>query len=117
MLERCAAAGLLTVPPEAATRVVMAANVGAALSVLTRPEQYPDIRFAARLRDSVIDSVTRPADPGERHGTGHGSAVPTAAATLAARLRAEPPQRLTAVEAALLQQWLGTLADSGEPTV
>ncbi len=113
VLERCAAAGVLTVPPEAATRVVMAANVGAALSMLTRPEQYPDIRFAARLRDSVIDSLTRTA--GEPHDSGPGSAVPAAAATLAARLRAEPPQRLTAVEAALLQQWLGTLADSGEP--
>ncbi|WP_055523134.1 TetR/AcrR family transcriptional regulator [Streptomyces graminilatus] len=120
VLERCAAAGLLTVPPEAATRVVMAANVGAALSMLTRPEQYPDIRFAARLRDSVIDSLTRPADAeadaGEPHGTGRGGAVPAAAATLAARLRAEPPQRLTTVEAALLQQWLETLADPGEPT-
>ncbi|MGY1495435.1 TetR/AcrR family transcriptional regulator [Streptomyces sp. QTS52] len=116
VLERCAAAGLLSVPPEAATRVVMAANVGAALSMLTRPEQYPDIRFAARLRDSVIDSVTRPAGAGEPRDTGRGSAVPTAAATLAARLRAEPPQLLTAVEAALLQQWLETLADSGEPT-
>ncbi|WP_330285802.1 TetR-like C-terminal domain-containing protein [Streptomyces sp. NBC_00576] len=116
VLERCAAAGLLTVPPEAATRIIMAANVGAALSMLTRPEQYPDIRFAARLRDSVIDSLTRPADAGVPRDTGRGSAVPAAAATLAARLRAEPPQRLTAVEVALLQQWLGTLADSGEST-
>jgi hypothetical protein len=114
VLERCAAAGLLTVPPEAATRIIMAANVGAALSMLTRPEQYPDIRFAARLRDSVIDSLTR--TPGEPRGTGRGSAVPAAAATLAARLRAEPSQRLTVVEAALLQQWLGTVADSGQPT-
>lgn len=94
----------------------MAANVGAALSVLTRPEQYPDIRFAARLRDSVIDSVTCPAGTGEPGDSGRGSAVPAAAATLAARLRAEPPQRLTTVEAALLQQWLETLADSGDPT-
>lgn len=115
VLERCAAAGLLTVPPEVATRIVMAANVGAALSMLTRPEQYPDIRFAARLRDSVIDSVTRPVGGEEPGDAGRGRAVPAAAATLAARLRAEPPQRLTTVEAALLQQWLDTLADSGEP--
>ncbi|MFI1360186.1 hypothetical protein ACH4TV_42370 [Streptomyces sp. NPDC020898] len=89
----------------------MVANVGAALSMLTRPEQYPDIRFAARLRDSVIDSVTRPVGMEEARDTGRASAVPAAAATLAA----EPPQALTAVESALLQQWLGTLADSGEP--
>lgn len=104
ILERCAAAGRLTVPPDLATRMIMSANVGAALSMLTRPEQYPDPGFAARLRDAVIDSLTRPAGPAEPDG------VPVAAATLAARLRAEPPKSFTGAESGLLQQWLDSLA-------
>lgn len=108
ILERCAAEGRLTVPPALATRMIMSANVGAALSMLTRPEQYTDGTFAERLRDAVLDSVTRTADtavPDE------GSQVPAAAATLAARLRADLPPTFTTAEAALLQQWLDKLSD------
>ncbi|MFJ1969712.1 TetR/AcrR family transcriptional regulator [Streptomyces sp. NPDC087903] len=105
ILERCAAAGRLTVPPALATRMIMSANVGAALSLLTRPEQYPDPGFSARLRDAVIDALTRPAEPREQDG------IPVAAATLAARLRAVPPPAFTAVESALLQQWLDKLSE------
>src|SRR3954452_11520146 len=88
ILERCAAAGRLTVPPALATQMIMSANVGAALSLLTRPEQYPDPRFSERLRDSVLGSLTRPVGAGEPGEPD--SAVPVAAATLAARLRAAP---------------------------
>ncbi|SNX56151.1 TetR family transcriptional regulator [Streptomyces sp. TLI_55] len=105
ILERCAAAGRLTVPPAVATQVIMSANVGAALSMLTRPEQYPDLGFSTRLRDAVIDSLTRSAAPAPPDG------VPVAAATLAARLRAAPPKTFTAAESGLLQQWLETLAE------
>ncbi|MDH6521275.1 AcrR family transcriptional regulator [Streptomyces sp. SAI-135] len=114
ILERCAAEGRLTVPPALATQMIMSANVGAALSMLTRPEQYADPKFSQRLRDAVLDSVTRPADTGT--GTVAGAAredgsVPVAAATLAARLRADLPPALTSAEAALLQQWLEELAE------
>ncbi|MFF1308420.1 TetR/AcrR family transcriptional regulator [Streptomyces sp. NPDC058307] len=115
ILERCAAGGRLTVPPSLATQMIMSANVGAALSMLTRPEQYADLKFSQRLRDAVLDSVTRPADSGTDTGTHadaareHGS-VPAAAATLAARLRADLPPTLTTAESALLQQWLEELS-------
>ncbi|MBY8339782.1 TetR/AcrR family transcriptional regulator [Streptomyces sp. KC 17012] len=108
ILERCAAAGRLTVAPALATQMIMSANVGAALSMLTRPEQYPDPQFSERLRDAVLDSLTRPtgtAKPSER-----GSDVPVAAATLAARLRAEQAPRFTPAESALLEQWLDKLS-------
>ncbi|MFF4803168.1 TetR/AcrR family transcriptional regulator [Streptomyces sp. NPDC001351] len=108
ILERCAAAGRLTVPPALATQMIMSANVGAALSMLTRPEQYPDPQFSERLRDSVLDSLTRPAgtgEPGEQD-----SAVPVAAATLAARLRAAQSPVFTPAESALLEQWLDKLS-------
>ncbi|MCT9075745.1 TetR/AcrR family transcriptional regulator [Streptomyces fulvoviolaceus] len=109
ILERCAAAGRLTVPPALATRVIMSANVGAALSMLTRPEQYPDGQFAERLRDAVIGSLTRPAETVVVQEQ-EGDAVPVAAATLAARLRADVPPALTVAESALLQQWLEKLS-------
>jgi AcrR family transcriptional regulator len=106
ILERCATAGRLSVPPALATQMIMSANVGAALSMLTRAEQYPDPGFSARLRDAVIDSLTRAAEPAGQDG------VPVAAATLAARLRAEPPKTFTSAESGLLGQWLDTLAES-----
>lgn len=111
ILERCAAQGRLTVPPALAAQMIMSANVGAALSMLTRPEQYADMKFSQRLRDAVLDSVTRPAEPDtDADGTREDSSVPAAAATLAARLRAELPPTLTTAESALLQQWLEELA-------
>ncbi|MGY6026795.1 TetR/AcrR family transcriptional regulator [Streptomyces spinosirectus] len=108
ILERCAAAGRLTVPPALATQMIMSANVGAALSMLTRPEQYADPQFSERLRDAVLGSLTRPADAGESREDGSG--VPVAAATLAARLRAEQSPRFTPAESALLEQWLDKLS-------
>ncbi|MCI3273751.1 TetR/AcrR family transcriptional regulator [Streptomyces cylindrosporus] len=111
ILERCAAAGRLTVPPALATRMIMSANVGAALSMLTRPEQYPDPRFSERLRDALLGTLTRPAESeqaGEQDGRDR--AVPVAAATLAARLRAEQSPVFTPAESALLEQWLDKLS-------
>lgn len=113
ILERCAAEGRLTVPPALATQMIMSANVGAALSMLTRPEQYTDMKFSQRLRDAVLDSVTRPADiDTDTHmdAARDDSSVPAAAATLAARLRADLPPTLTTAESALLQQWLEELS-------
>ncbi|MEU1480699.1 TetR/AcrR family transcriptional regulator [Streptomyces sp. NPDC005760] len=116
ILERCAAEGRLTVPPALATQMIMSANVGAALSMLTRPEQYADAKFSRRLRDAVLDSVldsaTRPADlDADLDAPREGGSVPVAAATLAARLRAELPPTLTSAESALLQQWLEKLSE------
>jgi len=111
ILERCAAAGRLTVPPALATQMIMSANVGAALSMLTRPEQYPDPRFSERLRDTLLDSLTRPAGTTEpRERDSRRKAVPVAAATLAARLRAEQSPVFTPAESALLEQWLDRLS-------
>jgi AcrR family transcriptional regulator len=113
ILERCAAEGRLTVPPALATQMIMSANVGAALSMLTRPEQYTDMKFSRRLRDAVLDSVTRPSridTDTDMDAAREDSSVPAAAATLAARLRADLPPTLTTAESALLQQWLEELS-------
>ncbi|HZG04706.1 MAG TPA: TetR/AcrR family transcriptional regulator [Streptomyces sp.] len=112
VLERCAAAGRLRVSPDTATRMIMSANTGVALSLIARPHLYPDTDFSDRVRDAVIGAVTRPAAP-ERPVTRSGgdTDVPSAAATLGARLRSTPPAALTPAETALLQQWLAVLAD------
>lgn len=109
VLERCAAAGKLVVAPHRAAQMIMAANAGAALSVITRPAIYTDEEFAGRLRDAVIGAVltddartvTRPPKRPIAHS----------AATLAAQLRDTPPDELTTAELALLQQWLTQLTE------
>ena len=115
VLERCAAAGRLRVSPETAAQMVMSANAGIALSLISRPALYPDISVSDRVRDAMVGAVTRdaPADGGAGNAAG---ATPEArlagaAATLGAQVRVSPPPGLTEAERALLQQWLGTVAD------
>jgi len=42
VVERCAAAGRLRTSSQTATQMIMAATTGMALSLITRPDQYPD---------------------------------------------------------------------------
>jgi AcrR family transcriptional regulator len=110
VVERIAAAGRLRVAPETATRMVMSANAGVALSLISRPALYPDAAFSAKVRDAVVAAITveeavRPPERAE-------ATVAAGAATLAARLRADGLTALTPAETALLQQWLATLADT-----
>src|SRR5262249_38675330 len=52
VLERCAAAGLLTVDVDAAAQAIMSANVGVALSLITQPQRYADPALSVRVRDA-----------------------------------------------------------------
>lgn len=104
VLERCAAAGRLKVAPPTAGRMVMSANAGVALSLITRPAIYPDLEFSTRVRDSVFAAILTDA-PAESD-----DAVAVTATTLAAQLRKASPEKLTAAESALLQEWLERLA-------
>ncbi|WP_329140389.1 TetR/AcrR family transcriptional regulator [Streptomyces sp. NBC_01476] len=106
-VERVAGAGRLRVAPLTATQMIMSANAGVALSLISRPALYPDAAFSDRVRDAVVDAVTVEAavhipEPAEFSAT---------AALLGARLRENRPKVLTDPENALLQQWLATLAD------
>lgn len=106
VVERVAAAGRLRVAPETATRMVMSANTGVALSLVSRPALFTDPAFSDKVRDAVIGAVVVDGPP-ER--------MPPVAATsamLGAQLRADPPTVLTSPETALMQQWLDTLSDS-----
>jgi AcrR family transcriptional regulator len=111
ILERCAAAGRLATTPERAAQMIMSANAGAALSVITRPSIYTDQKFVDQLRDAVIGSVLTGDALRRRPEKASNTAVSTTAATLAAQLRKAQPGTLTAAERALLQQWLSALSE------
>src|SRR6266446_4184963 len=83
-LELGAGRGQLRMSSDTASRIVLSATTGAALSLISQPDLYGDGTFATQLR---------------------------AAATLSSRLAAEDTP-LTGPEMALMQQWLTTLADA-----
>ncbi|GAA3152444.1 hypothetical protein GCM10020255_031890 [Rhodococcus baikonurensis] len=62
VLERCAAAGVLTVSVDVATQMVMSANAGVALMLVVRPEQYPDPTLSQRVRDGIFASIIDESD-------------------------------------------------------
>jgi hypothetical protein len=99
---------------ETASRIVLSATTGAALSLISQPELYGDGTFATQLREAVIAWITVPqGTPSLTHDPGR-EAEPTiasAAATLSSRLTGEDTP-LTGPEMALMQQWLTTLADA-----
>jgi AcrR family transcriptional regulator len=113
-LELGAGRGQLRMSAEAASRIVLSAATGAALSLISRPDLYGDGTFATQLREAVIASITVPPDaasPAHQRERGAEPTIATAAATLSSRLAAEDTP-LTGPEMALMQQWLTTLADA-----
>jgi hypothetical protein len=103
VVERCAAAGRLNVSPEAAAQMVMSANTGVALVLITRRELYaPDV--STRVRDAIHAAILVPDGTAVTHNGG-------AASALGAQLRLSPPDRLTSAETGLLQEWLTRLTD------
>jgi AcrR family transcriptional regulator len=117
VLDRCATAGRLRMSTATAAQLVMAATIGMALSLITRPDQYPDRTVADRLRDAVMDSVLtdvaaskkqRPSRSSNRSGGTQASAT---ASALSAQLTRDPSPAMTGGETALLHEWLHRLAD------
>lgn len=113
VLGRVAEAGLLKVPVELAGQMVMSANAGVALSLITRRALYPDPTFSAGVREAVLAAVlhSRPdADPTHGSTGRHTERLASTATTMRALLAKEPVAALTGPEAALLDQWLVRLA-------
>jgi AcrR family transcriptional regulator len=105
VLERCAAAGRLRLSPEAAGQMVMSANVGVALMLVSRTATYtPDV--STRVRDAIHAAILTQ-DSG-KPATGDTAST---AISLGALLRQAPPSSLTAAESALLHEWLNRLSD------
>ena len=113
-LELGAGRGQLRMSAESASRIVLSASTGAALSLISQPGLYGDGTFATQLREAVIAWITVPQDTASAADQAERGAEPTiasAAATLSSRLAAEDTP-LTGPEMALMQQWLTTLADA-----
>ncbi|MBY8881188.1 TetR/AcrR family transcriptional regulator [Actinacidiphila acidipaludis] len=113
LLRRAAEAGRLRVPVEEATRVIHAATTGVTLALIGEEPPQRDLTTSARLRDTVIASVTT--DPPAPSGPDLASRALALDAALEARLGAEPPASgagvpLRPTEMALLREWLRQLA-------
>jgi AcrR family transcriptional regulator len=105
VLDRCAAAGRLRVPPDEAAQAIMSANIGVALSMVSQPDVYVDPGLSTRVRDAVHARLLVTDEPA--------AAGPDLAATalqLSAQLRGKDHTELTPAELELLQQWLARLA-------
>jgi hypothetical protein len=111
VLDRCAAAGLLRVDPDAAAQMIMSANIGVALNLVTQPENYPDPQLSRRVRDAVHAAVLTPERAAEDRDPNDRGPLVVAALQLAAVLR-DRPAELGEPETALLLHWLSTLAST-----
>jgi AcrR family transcriptional regulator len=107
VLDRCAAAGRLRVESGLAAQMIMSANIGLALNLVTQPENYPDPDLSRRVRGAVHAAVLVP-DAG-RPPSDEGGSLTIAALQLAAILR-DRRTELGDPETALLLHWLDTLA-------
>src|ERR1700730_5372390 len=113
-LELGAGRGQLRMSAETASRIVLSATTGAALSLISQPDLYGDGTFATQLRAAVIAWITVPQDAastGHLPERGAEPLIASAAAALSSRLAAADTP-LTGPEVALMQQWLTTLADA-----
>ncbi|MFJ6085214.1 TetR/AcrR family transcriptional regulator [Streptomyces sp. NPDC092369] len=109
VLDRLAQQGRLRVAPDVAARMVMSANTGVALALITRPALYPDLDLSVMVRDAIHrDILLDPAADTATH-----DARQAAATTLLASADEFTPQPFTPAESALLKQWLAHLAGPG----
>lgn len=95
--------GRLTIPAQLAANHILAANIGATLSMITDAD--PDPALSASMREATINAVTGAASTGADTAADH-------AARLLNRLT-ETERTLGKPEAALLRKWLVDLAHPG----
>ncbi|MEU6135165.1 TetR/AcrR family transcriptional regulator [Nocardioides sp. NPDC047086] len=53
-LDRCAVVGALRIPSGEAAQMILSANTGVALSILSQPDRFGDPRLSERVRDAVF---------------------------------------------------------------
>ncbi|MFJ2831393.1 TetR/AcrR family transcriptional regulator [Streptomyces sp. NPDC087263] len=113
-LQRAAEQGKLRLAPELAAQMIMSANVGVALMLVSRPATFTDGTVARRVRDAVHAAVFTPdvMDSRTASGPDAGEArVPATAARLNALLRQAAAPTLTLAETTLLTEWLNRLSN------
>jgi AcrR family transcriptional regulator len=111
VLDRLAAQGRLRITPEVAARMVMSANTGVCLALITRPVLYPDVGLSAMVRDAILRAILADGAP----DTPAEDARRTAATTLLSSLDGLSPQPFTRAESALLGQWLAHITEAADP--
>ncbi|MBZ9645679.1 TetR/AcrR family transcriptional regulator [Streptomyces sp. PSKA30] len=117
-LERAAALGKLRLAPRVAAQMVMAANVGVALMLVSRPTTFDDAALSTRVRDAVHAAVLTPDAYAEATSAAgpadvrSGAGIPSTAAKLNALLADTPSPALTGAESGLLSEWLERLSDT-----
>lgn len=106
VVERAQAAGRLRLPSLLAAQMIMAANVGVAISLLYRPDTNTDPGMSDRVRNSVIDAITFGSPPIRA------SRLSTArtARALAAQIGVDGADPLGAAESQLLVEWLSRIS-------
>nr|BFD87931.1 TetR/AcrR family transcriptional regulator [Streptomyces sp. Xyl84] len=113
LLRRAAEAGRLRVPVAQATHVIHAATTGATLALIGEAPAQRDLTTSARLRDTVLASVTT--DQAASSGSDLASRALALDAALETALTTGRPASdagvpLSATETALLREWLQRLA-------
>ncbi|MEU1532616.1 TetR/AcrR family transcriptional regulator [Streptomyces fagopyri] len=126
-LRRAAEQGKLRLAPELAAQMIMSANVGVCLMLVSRPATFDDMTLSRRVRDAVHTAVFVPevmADTAPGTGTsgtgtsgtaasgGDVAQVPAVATRLGALLRQAPGPAFTPAESALLGEWLDRLSNT-----
>ncbi len=118
VLERLAKQGRLRVTPDMAARMVMTANTGVALALITRPRLYPDQNLSVMVRDAIHRAILLAPEGTAAHAADAAAhdARRAAATTLLSSVDEFTPQPFTPAESALLKQWLAQIAGSGQPS-
>jgi len=108
ILERIAEQGRLRVPVETAAQMVMSANTGVALALITRPTFYPDASLSALVRDALLSAILT--DVPVPSSTD--SARTAAATTLISGVDDLAGGLFTTAEAGLFREWLTRIGDA-----
>jgi AcrR family transcriptional regulator len=109
-LEAAARRGLLRVPAAVAARMILAANVGMTLQLISQPDSAGN-ELSSRLREITLAGVLA-LDGSDSKADGVDRAIPASALSLKAALAADPSQALGDPEQRLLDAWLDRLAGS-----
>lgn len=115
-LQRAAEQGKLRLAPELAAQIIMSANVGVALMLVSRPATFTDRTVSRRVRDAVHAVVFTPdvmsTATETAPATGAEVEVPATASRLGALLRQSPSPEFTTAESGLLGEWLDRLSNT-----
>lgn len=117
-LRRAAEQGKLRLAPELAAQMIMSANVGVSLMLVSRPTTFTDETLSRRIRDAVHAVVFTPEAMGpettsaDDEEAGPEEVLPATATHLAALLRRTPRPDFTPGESALLGEWLDRLSNT-----